>query len=92
VVVLRVRGGGEPCAAAATRRAALILSGVSTLVIGVLAMTGWLASSVLIAAAPGLLTGAIVAVRPPAATRLRSLGWSLVAVSTLTTLIVIATA
>jgi hypothetical protein len=47
---------------------------------------------VLIAAAPGLLTGSIVAVRPPAATRLRSLGWSLVAVSTLTTLIVIATA
>ena len=92
VVVLRVRGGGDPCAAAATRRAALILSGVSALVIGVLAMTGWLASSVLIAAAPGLLTGAIVAVRPPAATRLRSLGWSLVAVSTLTTLIVIATA
>ena len=92
VVVLRVRGGGDPGAAAATQRAALILSGVSALMIGVLAMTGWLASSVLIAAAPGLLTGAIVAVRPPAATRLRSLGWSLVAVSTLTTLIVIATA
>jgi hypothetical protein len=92
VVVLRVRGGGDPGAAAATQRAALILSGVSTLMIGVLAMTGWLASSVLIAAAPGLLTGALVAARPPAAAKLRTVGWSLVAVSTLTTLIVIATA
>ncbi len=92
VVILRVRGGGDPGAAAATQRAALILSGISTLMMGALAMTGWLASSVLIAAAPGLLTGVTVAVRPPAATRLRSLGWSLVAVSTLTTLIVIATA
>ena len=92
VVVLRVRGGGDPGAAAATQRAALILSAISTLVIAGLTLTGWLASSVLLAAAPGLLTGTIVAARPPAATRLRTVGWSLVAVSTLTTLIVIATA
>ena len=92
VVVLRVRGGGDPCAAAATQRAAVMLSVASTLFIGGLSLLGWLGPSVLMAAAPGLLTGAIVASKPPAAARLRTIGWSLVAVSTLTTVIVIATA
>ena len=92
VVILRVRGGGNPLAAAATQRATLLVSAVSPVIIGVLTMTGWLERAVLIAAVPGLLTAAIVAARPPSPSRLRTLGWSLVAVSTLTTAIVIAIA
>jgi hypothetical protein len=38
-----------------------------------------------------LSTAAFVAARPPAAARLRSLGWSLVAVSMLTAVLVVAT-
>jgi len=91
VVILRVRAGGDPYAAAATRRATLVVSAVATVLIGVMTATGWLPTQVLVASAPGLLTAAIVAARPPAASKLRALGWSLVAVSILTTLIVIVT-
>jgi hypothetical protein len=92
VVILRVRGGGDARATAATRRATLAVSAASAVLIGVLTVAGWLASTVLIASAPGLLTAAIVAGRPPAAARLRGLGWSLVAVSTLTAVMVVAMA
>jgi hypothetical protein len=91
-VILRVRGGGDPRAAAATRRAALIIAGASAALISALAIAGWLRWSVLIASAPGLLTAALVSARPPAATRLRTLGWTLVAVSVLTAVIVVTTA
>lgn len=91
VVILRVRGGGNPVAMAATRRAVLTVSAAGAGVIGAMTMAGWLAPSVLMAVAPGLLTASIVAVRPPAAAHLRSLGWSLVGVSVITAVIVIAT-
>ena len=91
VVVLRVRGGGDPAAAAATRRATLAISGGALAVIVAMTAAGWLAPALLIAAAPGLCTAAWVAVRPPAPNRLRPLGWSLVAVSTLTAVILVST-
>ena len=91
VVILRVRGGGDARATAATRRATLVVSAVATGVIGAVTVAGWLPSSVLMASAPGLVTAAIVAARPPAPARLRSLGWTLVAISTLTAMIVVAT-
>lgn len=91
VVILRVRAGGDRRAAAATRSATLIVAALATVLAGAMTAAGWLPTSALIASAPGLLTAALVAARPPAATKLRTLGWSLVAVSTLTTLIVIAT-
>jgi hypothetical protein len=91
VVILRVRAGGDPRAAAATRCATLTISVLASVLIGTMTAAGWLPASVLLASAPGLLTAAIVAARPPAATKLRGLGWTLVAVSTLTTLIVIGT-
>jgi hypothetical protein len=92
VVILRVRGGGDPRATAATQRATLTVSVAAFALIAILTWAGWLEPPVMVAAAPGLLTAAVVAARPPAATRLRSLGWSLVAVSTLTALLVVATA
>ena len=91
VVILRVRGGGDARATAATRRATLVVSAVATVAIGAVTVAGWLPSSVLMASAPGLVTAAIVAARPPAPARLRSLGWTLVAISALTAVIVVAT-
>lgn len=91
VVILRVRGGGDPAASAAARRSTLAISVGALIVIVAMTMAGWLAPPLLISAAPGLLTAAIVAARPPSARRLRALGWSLVAVSTLTAVLVVAT-
>jgi hypothetical protein len=91
VVILRVRGGGDPRATAAMRRATLVIAIGAFALLGIVTTAGGLMPSVIVAAAPGLLTAAYVAARPPAATRLRSLGWSLVAVSTLTAAIVVAT-
>ncbi len=92
VVILRVRGGGDRRATAATRRVTLLLSIASGALLGAATVAGWLSASVLIASAPGLLTAAIIAARPPAATKLRALGWTLVAISTLTAVIVMAMA
>ena len=54
-----------------------------------LAVDGLLPVSVIAGAVPGLLTAAVVAVRPPPPSRLRTLGWTLVAISVLTTVIVV---
>jgi hypothetical protein len=92
VVILRVRRGGDSQATSATRRAVLLPAGGGAAAVAVLTVTGLLSASVLIAAAPGLLTAAVVASLPPAPTQLRRLGWTLVAVSVVTTAIVVATA
>jgi hypothetical protein len=92
VVILRVRGGGDPAAAGTTRRAALGLVAGGLVALWVLVANQLVAPSILIAAAPGLLTAAGIALRPPPPAHLRTLGWTLVAVSVLTTLIVITTA
>jgi hypothetical protein len=46
---------------------------------------------VIVASAPGLITAAIVTMRPPSPAHLRRLGWTLVAVSLLTAVIVVMT-
>ena len=92
VVILNVRRGGDRRAATATRRAALFLCGGAAAALAVAAVTGQLSSSVLVSAAPGLLTAAFVAARPPAPIHLRKLGWTLIAVSVITAALVIATA
>jgi hypothetical protein len=91
-VILKVRGGGDPVAATATRRAALFLCGGAAAALAVAAAIGQLSSSVLVAAAPGVITAAIVAARPPAPIHLRKLGWALIAASVGTAALVIATA
>ena len=90
VVILRVRGGGNPSAAAATRRVTFAISAAAFVLIGLLTLARGLQPAVIMAAAPGLLTAAFIAARPPAPNHLRSLGWSLVGVSTLTAAIVVA--
>jgi hypothetical protein len=90
VVILRVRGGGDPQATAATRCAALFVAGGGASALAVLVATGLLAASVLVAAAPGLLIAGSIAAHPPAPTHLRTLGWTLLAVSVITAAIIVA--
>jgi hypothetical protein len=92
VVILQVRGGGDRQAAMATRRGALSVAAGGAAALALLAATGLLAASALAAAAPGLLIAAAIAAHPPRPTRLRALGWTLVAVSVVTSAIVVATA
>lgn len=91
VVILQGRGR-EPRAARTTQAAALTVAMLSTAALAILARTSALAGHILLAAAPGLLTDATVALLPPKPTRLRDLGWALIGVSVLTTVLVVATA
>ena len=92
VVILRARGGGNARATLATRRAALsVVAGAAT-ALGAAVATGLLQASILIAATPGLLTAAVVATCPLQPRRLRTLGWTLIAVSLFTASIVVFTA
>ena len=90
VVILQVRRGGDRRAAAATRRAAFGVAGCGVIALAWAAVGHVLPGSVLAAAAPGLMVAAAVAAKPPSPARLRRLGWTLVAVSVATAVIVIA--
>jgi hypothetical protein len=92
VVILGVRGGGDIQATTATRRATLSLVAGAAAVLALVVAIGLLPASVLIASIPGLLTAALIAVRPPKPNRLRTVGWTLIGVSVVTTAIVVATA
>lgn len=92
VVILRVRGGGDFRAANVTRRAAVSLCGVAAAALAVAAATDQLPAFALVAATPGLLTAAVVAMHPPAPTHLRRLGWTLVAASVATAALVVVAA
>jgi hypothetical protein len=92
VVILRVRRGGDVRAARATRLAALALAAVAIVALAVAAVIEARSSSILVASVPGLVTAAGIAAHPPAATSLRPLGWTLVAVSLVTGAIVVVTA
>jgi hypothetical protein len=92
VVILRVRSGGNPRATAATQRATLTICAASAAIIVALVLTGWIPWWVVLATAPGPLAATAVVIQPPAPARLRSLGWMLVGVSTLTAVIVAAAA
>jgi hypothetical protein len=90
VVIVRVRSGGNPGAAGAMARAALavvVLSAVGLAWAGAVSLLPWTA---LLAAAPGLLVAAVVALAPPPPSKLRTLGWTLVATSVLAVVIAIA--
>lgn len=89
--ILRVRGGGDPNAAAVSRWIALGLVVTASVAVTVASAVGVLPASVVFATAPGLITAFIIAMWPPPPTGLRSLGWTLVAVSLLTTVIVVFT-
>jgi hypothetical protein len=90
IVILRVRGGGNPAAVRATRNAVM---GVSAVALAGLTVAGWrdaLPWIPLAAAAPALAFAVAVAINPPRPVRLRALGWSLVALTTLAAVVLIA--
>jgi len=90
-VILRVRGGGDAGTMTATRWGAFAVASVGAGVLASLTAGEVLPPSALAAAAPGLVTAFVIAARPPHPNRLRTIGWTLVALSVLTGLIVVVT-
>jgi hypothetical protein len=84
VVILRVRGGGDPRAATATRRAVFTVVGIGTAMLVGMAAATLIPSAVVGAAVPGLLIVSGIAAYPPSPLQLRSLGWTLVLLSFVT--------
>jgi hypothetical protein len=90
-IIVRVRGGGNARATTLTQRSVVAIAAVAAVALAWLAAVDALPTSTMAAAAPGLLMALAVSARPPAPTRLRTVGWTLVGVSILTSLIVVAT-
>jgi hypothetical protein len=90
VVVLRVRGGGDPRAAALTRWTTGAVVAGSALALGMASAAQGVPHALPAAAAPGLLAAGVVAAFPPPARRLRTVGWMLVSASAATSLILVA--
>jgi hypothetical protein len=91
LVVLRVRGGGDPRAARLTRHAVFLVAAFSAAALGAAIAADYVPVIVAMAAAPGVAAAIVVAARPPSPARLRPLGWILIAVSVVTTGILSAT-
>jgi hypothetical protein len=90
VVILKIRGGGDPAAVTSTRRAALALACVVPMAIVIACLEGLLPWTAPAATVPGVVTAIRLAVSPPPASRLRTLGWALVTTSATTAVILIA--
>ena len=90
IVILKVRGGGDPRAVRATRVLLLVVAGVVMTTVMVGAARELLPWSTLAAIAPGLAMSLFIAARPPAPARLRTVGWMLVSLSALTAAMLIA--
>ena len=92
VVILRTRGGGQPQAARHTRNLALTVAAAGFVVAIGTSTAGVLPGAAAFAITPGLLFAIVVATFPPRAVHLRRVGWTLVAVSALTSILLIAIA
>jgi hypothetical protein len=90
VVILKVRGGGDPDQVRASRRLLLTLTVCVVTGLVMAAMRAVLPWATLLAISPGLLVAVVLAFRPPAPTRLRMVGWTLISTSTAAALILIA--
>ena len=90
-VILRVRAGGNRHATRITRRSAVLVTAAGAICLAWLAAVDLLPSATAAAAAPGSLTALFIVARPPQPARLRRIGWTLLAVSVLTAVIVVAT-
>jgi len=92
VIVLRTRGGGNPRAVRRTRVATVASVGIGALVTLVAALDGVVTRSAVTAIVPGVLFACTLAAFPPPAARLKRVGWTLVAVSALTSVLLIVSA
>lgn len=89
-VILTVRAGGRPRAASATRLATVLFSIAAAGALLAGSVRGPLATATTAAAAPGLIAALALAAAPPSPTRLRTVGWTLVATSVSAAIILIA--
>lgn len=91
VIVLATRGGGNARAVNVTRWMAFAVALIGGAVVGAAALNGWLGWGAVAAMSPGVVFASALAAFPPPAKRLRSVGWTLVGVSALTSILLIAT-
>lgn len=92
VIVLRTRGGGDPRAAARMRGITFTLAAVGTVIALTGATDGLFSWGLVAAIVPGIAFVSAIAAFPPPAARLKKVGWTLVAVSALTSVLLIAVA
>ncbi len=84
VVVLRVRGGGDPAGVARTRALLLAVAAAATAAALFGAARGAVSAGTPAAVVPGVVVALGVALRPPPPAALRRVGWALVATSAAT--------
>ena len=89
-VVVGTRGGGDPRAARTLRTAAALFAAAASVGLAGAASRGVLPWAALAAAVPALTATLWLVSSPPAPTRRRTVGWTLVAVSALAMLVLIA--
>jgi hypothetical protein len=89
VIVLATRGGGNVRAVSRTRWTAFAVALIGGALAGVAALNGWLGWGAVAALVPGVVFASALAAFPPPAKRLRSVGWTLIGVSALTSILLI---
>jgi hypothetical protein len=89
VVILRTRAGGDVRAARATRMATFAAVATGAVIALAAVSVGGLPGGEVIASAPGIAFAGWLAMRPPAAKKLKKVGWTLVAMSALTSVLLI---
>jgi hypothetical protein len=90
VVILRTRAGGDVRAARATRMAAFAAVAAGAAIALAAASIGGLPWVEVVASAPGVAFAGWLAMRPPAPKKLKKVGWTLVGMSALTSVLLIA--
>jgi hypothetical protein len=90
VVILRVRGGGDARATAATRRLVFGIAAATAAIVAAATILGALHAAWLLAFVPSLAAGVRLAQSPPPPARLRTVGWTLAATSAGTAVAVLA--
>jgi hypothetical protein len=88
IVILGSRGGGDPHAVRVTRRQLAIA--VALVGIGLLLMWSEVRTAAAMATLPGMAFAIGLAIRPPAARRLRAVGWTMVSATALLALVLVA--
>jgi hypothetical protein len=89
VVILRVRGGGDPAAVKTTRilfAAVILCAALAFTALQTEVALSWAASA---AALPGLVVSSLLAFRPPSPAKLRTVGWTLVTASATATVLLV---
>jgi len=89
VVILRVRGGGDPRAERLTRATVWTVSGALLVSMAWASARGLVSWATIAAVAPGLVGALWLSVRPPSPASLRTVGWTLVATSAAAAVILI---